>query len=299
MPPASRTNRLAQANSFRCGLFFLASVLTLAVSLQNTGLAQDASKGSSPLGKRAAGESTNGKPSLAVQLRELQTKVAKLEKALKKNQAGMMKSGMMKPGMGMASMAGKGMKGDKKSMASMGMAGMGNKTGMGKKAGMAAMAGGQKMGGKKMAGMAMMGRMKGMGKMKMPSALPGFAGASHIYHIGADSFFLDHAEHITLTQEQQIKLNQIKEKVLLGQATSDRWIEQAEQELWVLTSSDRPQAAQVEAKIREIEKLNGDKRIAYIRAVGQAAGVLTKEQRQTLVGNLPPEHTAENASSEN
>ncbi|MBX9737491.1 MAG: hypothetical protein K2X32_11250, partial [Phycisphaerales bacterium] len=31
--------------------------------------------------------------------------------------------------------------------------------------------------------------------MAMPSALPGFPGASHIYHIGATGFFLDHPEH--------------------------------------------------------------------------------------------------------
>ena len=126
--------------------------------------------------------------------------------------------------------------------------------------------------------------------MQMPSALPGFAGASHIYHIGATSFFLDHSQHITLTQEQQVKLNQIKEKVLLGQATFDRWISEAEQELWVLTSSETPAAAKIETKIREIEKLRSDKRIAYIRAVGEAARVLTDEQRQTLVGNLSPDH---------
>ena len=138
--------------------------------------------------------------------------------------------------------------------------------------------------------MAMMGQMKGMGQMQMPSALPGFAGASHIYHIGATSFFLDHSQHITLTQEQQVKLNQIKEKVLLGQATFDRWISETEQELWVLTSSDTPAAAKIETKIREIEKLRSDKRIAYIRAVGEATRVLTDEQRQTLVGNLSPDH---------
>ena len=33
--------------------------------------------------------------------------------------------------------------------------------------------------------------------MSMPSALPGFPGQSHLYHIGATGFFLDHPEHIT------------------------------------------------------------------------------------------------------
>ena len=177
------------------------------------------------------------------------------------------KGGMDKP------MAGKGMMSKKKAM-------MGDKKGMG-------MSGDKGMG---MSGMAMMGKVKGTMNMQVPSALPGFAGASHIYHIGATSFFLDHAAHITLTQQQQGALNQMKEKVLLNQATFDRSTAQAEQELWVLTSSDTPDAVKIEAKIRAIEKLSGDKRIAYIRAVGEAAKVLTDEQRKMLVGALPPEH---------
>jgi len=190
---------------------------------------------------------------------------------------------------GMQKMGGMGMK----KKAGMGMKKMGGME-MKKKAGM----GMGPMSGQGMSGMAMMGQMKGMGQMQMPSALPGFAGASHIYHIGATSFFLDHSQHITLGQEQQIKLQKIKEKVLLGQATFDRWISQAEQELWVLTSSDRPDAAKIETKIREIGKLGADKRIAYIRAVGEAARVLTDEQRETLVGTLPPEHAAANAGDD-
>lgn len=133
-------------------------------------------------------------------------------------------------------------------------------------------------------GMTMMGQMQGMAPMQMQSALPGFPGASHIYHIGATGFFLDHPQHITLTQEQQAALSRIREQSLLEQSTYDRSIAQAEQELWVLTSSDSPDINQIEAKVREIEKLRGDKRIAFIRAVGEAAGALTDQERQTLVG---------------
>ena len=115
---------------------------------------------------------------------------------------------------------------------------------------------------------------------------------SHIYHLGSTNFFLDHPQHIALSQEQQMKLNQIKQKSLLGQATFDRWADEAEQELWLLTSADAPDAAKIEAKVREAEKLRGDKRIAFIRAVGEAAQVLADEQRQTLVGLLPPGHDA-------
>src|SRR5690606_30092844 len=128
---------------------------------------------------------------------------------------------------------------------------------------------------------------KGM-RMKMAAALPGFPGSSHIYHIGATGFFLDHPEHIQLTSEQQTSLNSIEETALLEQATTQRQIDEAEQGLWTLTASDEPDAKKIDAKVREIEKLRGDQRIAFIRAVGEAANVLTANQRQVLVGSSPP-----------
>jgi hypothetical protein len=151
-------------------------------------------------------------------------------------------------------------------------------------------------------GMDEMMKMMGMGNMpmggagspaamSMPSALPGFPGASHLYHIGATGFFLDHPEHIVLTLEQQTALNQQKEQALLQQAEFQRKVEQAEQDLWVLTGSDTPDAGKIEAKAREIEKLRADQRIAFIRAVGTAATLLTDEQRKQLTGMLPPAPT--------
>ena len=122
----------------------------------------------------------------------------------------------------------------------------------------------------------------------MSSALPGFPGASHLYHVGATGFFLDHPEHLTLTMEQQTALSRIKEKALLEQATTQRKIEGTEQELWTLTGADQPIVDKVDAKVREIEKLRADQRLAFIRAVGEAAQVLTDEQRKTLLGQSPP-----------
>ena len=267
-------NYATRTKNFQIVLILVAVLFLLSLVSLKTVSAQSSTAKDSPHTNHTSGKSTTGDQSLAAQIQDLQTKVAKLEMTLQQKHDGKMGSGMKSNPM--KDMMGKG---------------MGKKVGMG----MATMSGQRMsemgmMNGKGMSGMAMMGQMKGIGQMQMPSALPGFAGASHIYHIGATSFFLDHSQHITLTQEQQVKLNQIKEKVLLGQATFDRWISEAEQELWVLTSSDTPAAAKIETKIREIEKLRSDKRIAYIRAVGEAARVLTDEQRQTLVGNLSPDH---------
>lgn len=165
-------------------------------------------------------------------------------------------------------------------MGTMGQMGMGSrKVGMGSGQGMPRM---------EMENMGMMGKM-GTRKGRMSgSALPGFPGASHLYHIGGTEFFLDHKERITLTPQQELAINQIKEQALLTQATFDRQIEQAEQELWVLTSSDQPVIQQIEANVRQIEKLKGDQRLTFIRAVGEAAKVLTEPQRQVLIGTGPP-----------
>ena len=123
------------------------------------------------------------------------------------------------------------------------------------------------------------------------SSVPGVPGASHLYHIGATGFFLDHPQHITLTMEQQAGLNKAKERALLAKSAADRAIEQAEQALWLLTAADQPDATQIEAKIREIEKLRGDGRLAFVRAVGDASKLLTEEQRKSLAGFAPPAPT--------
>ena len=165
-----------------------------------------------------------------------------------------------------------------------GMSAMGG-TGTGMKGMAAAPAGAGAMPMEGMDGMEMgMGPQPAMAGGAMTSSLPGFPGASHLYHLGASGFFLDHSAHVTLTAEQQKAVNAVKEKALLEKATAIRNIEQAEQELWELTSADSPDAGKIEAKVREVEKLRADQRLAFIRAVGEAAQLLTDEQRRVLTG---------------
>ncbi|MBX9767573.1 MAG: hypothetical protein K2X47_09915 [Bdellovibrionales bacterium] len=155
--------------------------------------------------------------------------------------------------------------------------------------------------------MGMMAQMKGKMMPQSPDAqssppsdlpisseLPGFPGASHIYHIGATGFFIDHAEMTDLSTEQLTALRRIKEKWIITQAAFAQKIKGAEEELWSLTSLDRPLIKNIENKIREIQSLRGEKQITFIRYVGQATGVLTSEQRSTLLGT---ETTKEPASS--
>ena len=92
-----------------------------------------------------------------------------------------------------------------------------------------------------------------------------------------------------MTTKQQSTLNSLKKKALLEKSTSQRKMDEAEQELWTLTASDMPDGKKIDAKVRDIEKLRGDQRLAFIRSVGEAAQALTDEQRQVLLGIAQPE----------
>ena len=190
--------------------------------------------------------------------------------------------GMAAKGGGKAGMGGMGMM-DMDMMEMMGMMGMGGaKGGMGMMdMDMMEMMGMMGMAPKSAGGM---GGMKSMGTMQMKAALPSFPGASHIYHVGATDFFLNHPEHIDLNPKQKGALGRLKEKAVLAKTSAQRKIDEAEQELWVLTGADEPDTAKIEAKIQEIEKMRGAQRMALIRVVGDAAKVLTDEQRQALLG---------------
>ncbi len=129
----------------------------------------------------------------------------------------------------------------------------------------------------------------------MPRDLPGFPGALEIYHVGASDFFLDYSAGVKLTAAQQATLNGIKGQSLADLGAAQREIDQAEQELWMLTGSDQPDAMLLATKVRDIERLKGDQRIAFIRSVGEAARVLTDDQRAALLGTAAPAATQLNA----
>jgi Spy/CpxP family protein refolding chaperone len=116
------------------------------------------------------------------------------------------------------------------------------------------------------------------------SALAGLAGTSHLYHVGATDFFLDHADRLALRQAQRAALSRLREKSLLDKVGRQRKIADAEQELWALTSAEQPEIARIEDKIREIERLRAEQRLAFVRAVGEAASLLTEDQRQAVLG---------------
>jgi hypothetical protein len=128
-----------------------------------------------------------------------------------------------------------------------------------------------------------------LGELKTSSSLPGTPGVSHIYHIGATGFFLNHSEQIALSIKQRAALNVVQRKALLNKFTARRKIEEAEQQLWELTGTDEPDDSQIQLAVQAIEKLRGAQRIAFIQSVGEAAKVLTAEQHQILLGTMKPD----------
>lgn len=136
-----------------------------------------------------------------------------------------------------------------------------------------------------------MAGMKGMGgssgATRPITSLPGFPGRSHLYHIGAEGFFLNHPQHIALSVDQQVRLNRMREQALLTSATFDRQIAEAEQALFVLTGADLPDTVRIHEQLRVIANLRIEQRAAFIRAVGEAAEVLTDSQRDALLGTKP------------
>jgi Spy/CpxP family protein refolding chaperone len=284
---------------------FLSCLLSVTVLSLVHSLAADAQTAlpNQPTRPQQSPPNPDAAPDLSTQIAELRAAIARLEASIAQRSAGRpsasggMQGGMMgrKPG-GAGAMGG--MMG-----AGMGMGGAGAMQGgmmddMGEMMPMASAGGMQGMDSGEMSmEMGMMGMM-GMGSMGpqrdsamsglRASSLPGFPGASHVYHIGATGFFLDHPEHISLDTAQQQELNRLKQSALLAKASTQRKINEAEQQLWELTAADQPDADQIQAKVEETAKLRGQQRLDFIRAVGEAAKVLTDEQRQILLGLMQP-----------
>ena len=155
---------------------------------------------------------------LREQIAELRAQVARLQAAVQ--QTGPGKKVPAKPGMNMSPASNKGMgMMDEKSEMGMpagkgampaGSAPMGMKDDQGEMPAPAAAMGMCCMGDKPPAGSAPMSGMPpsagGMAPMSGPSsAMPGQPGASHLYHIGSNGFFLNHSQHITLTADQKAR----------------------------------------------------------------------------------------------
>ena len=96
------------------------------------------------------------------------------------------------------------------------------------------------------------------------------------------SLILRNREKLGLSDDQVKKLEQLRSDFDKESIRNDADIRVAEIDLNNQLLGQSPNLAKVEAKIREIERLRADLRIARIRAIENAKALLTADQRKKL-----------------
>jgi Spy/CpxP family protein refolding chaperone len=105
---------------------------------------------------------------------------------------------------------------------------------------------------------------------------------------------------LRLSPEQVKKLEQLRDQYQRQSIRADADTRILELDISSLLDQPSVDLAKVEQKIRELEKLRADMRIARVRSVEQGKNVLTAEQRKRFYEMLDPRPrgNAQNPSSE-
>lgn len=96
------------------------------------------------------------------------------------------------------------------------------------------------------------------------------------------SQMLTNKEYLQLTPEQVRKLEQLRDNFQRQSIRVDADLKIIEMDIAALLENDPVEAAKVEQKMREGEKLRADIRIARIRVIEQARALLNAEQKKKL-----------------
>jgi Spy/CpxP family protein refolding chaperone len=96
------------------------------------------------------------------------------------------------------------------------------------------------------------------------------------------TIILEHREQLALTQDQATRLETLRQEFTRETIRRDAELRIVEMDLAALLEQTPADLGKVEAKIRELEKLRADLRIARIRTLEQGRAVLTPEQRTKL-----------------
>jgi len=105
------------------------------------------------------------------------------------------------------------------------------------------------------------------------------------------SIMLENREQLGLSAEQINSLEQLRRDFQRESIRRDADIRIAQMDLDALLSASTVNMVKVEAKVREIERLRADTRIARIRTIEKGKQQLTAEQRkklQEIVSGSPP-----------
>jgi hypothetical protein len=96
------------------------------------------------------------------------------------------------------------------------------------------------------------------------------------------TLMLNNKERLGLSGDQVKKLEQLRDNFQKQSVRHDADLRIVEIDLAALLDHDSVELSKVEGKVREAEKLRADLRIARIRAIEQAKGVLNAEQKKKL-----------------
>ncbi|HYY25497.1 MAG TPA: periplasmic heavy metal sensor [Candidatus Udaeobacter sp.] len=96
------------------------------------------------------------------------------------------------------------------------------------------------------------------------------------------SLMLRNRDKLGLSQDQVRKLEQVRNDFERESIRRDADLRIAEMDLAALTDSSAVDLPKVEAKVREIERLRADQRLARIRSIEKGKEQLTAEQRKKL-----------------
>lgn len=97
---------------------------------------------------------------------------------------------------------------------------------------------------------------------------------------------LSYKDYLRLTPEQVKKLEQLRDNYQRQSIRNEADVRILELDIAALLDNPSVDMAKVESKIREVEKLRADLRIARVRAIEQAKNLLTAEQRKKFYDNL-------------
>jgi Spy/CpxP family protein refolding chaperone len=102
------------------------------------------------------------------------------------------------------------------------------------------------------------------------------------------SSILKNKDHLRLSAEQVKKLEQLRDNYQRQSIRTDAEVRILDLDIATLLDNPTVDVSKVEQKIREVEKLRADLRVARVRAVEQAKAVLTAEQRKKFYETLEP-----------
>ncbi len=121
--------------------------------------------------------------------------------------------------------------------------------------------------------------MQGSGMMEMHGMMMGDAAGRERPQL---TLALRHRAELALTESQVKTLEGLTERFRGAAERRVREIEAGESELAALLKQDASAGAQVEAKVRAIEKLRADLRLERIRTIAEGRAALAPEQRAKL-----------------